>query len=136
MSRVRALAPTEHQVQVTLINFLRIALPRRVWHHSPNEVAIRGKGGMIVAGKQTAAGTVTGWPDIEGIGEREEPILFFETKRLKGGRLSEDQARVGTQLEALGHRWAVARSIGEIEAALARWGIAHRAAGNARFSQG
>tara|TARA_R110000772_G_scaffold240185_2_gene352361 strand:+ start:230 stop:619 length:390 start_codon:yes stop_codon:yes gene_type:complete len=108
---------TEDQLQMRIGQWLDLALPPgAVWHHSPNE----GNRHVAYKVKQKRMGTKAGWPDIEIFvpGDQSKVgisiSIFIELKRLKGGKLSENQAMVRDKLELAGCFWQLCRSIDQV----------------------
>ena len=120
---------TESQVQRAIVDYLRRVLPYAITHHSPNEGVRGGRAGYLDGAMAKAAGQVSGYPDIEVLlhAKNGGPV-FFEVKS-RTGRLSNSQAVMHDRLDALGYRVAVVRSIDDVRAALASWGVWTRESG-------
>ena len=69
-----------------------------------------------------AMGTIKGWPDLTCI--LPGPVVAFFEVKAPGNSPDKDQKDLHIALRALGCRVAVVRSVEEVEAALADWGIA------------
>lgn len=110
----------EGPIHRAVLAFVRAALPRAVVHHSPNEVARRGKAGMLNAQRQRSLGTVTGWPDLEVIISGR--VYFLEVKA-PDGRQTEAQREVQAMLAAQGAPYALVRSVDDARSALLSWGL-------------
>lgn len=110
----------EGPIHRAVLAYVKTALPRAAVHHSPNEVARRGKAGMINAQRQRSLGTVTGWPDLEVIVSGR--IYFLEVKA-PAGKQTEAQREVQAMLATQGAPYAVVRSVDEARAALVSWGL-------------
>lgn len=112
-------APTasEHAIQVSLVNELVYKLrPEIVRYAIPN-------GGLRnprVAQQLKAEGLLPGMPDL-GFAMEGGRCSWIEMKTDKGA-LRDSQWGVRRKLEALGHKWALARSVEEALAHLASWG--------------
>jgi hypothetical protein len=107
----------EHQLQVALVNELTYKLrPEIVRFAIPN-------GGLRnprVAMQMKAEGLLPGMPDL-GFAMEEGRNNWIELKTDKG-QLSDYQWGIRRRLEALGHRWALARSVDEALDHLSNWG--------------
>lgn len=109
---------TEDELQQQVAQWLELALPAGcVFHHSPNE----GTRHVRFKMKLRNMGTKFGWPDLEifvpadasrtGISSS----IFIELKRLKGGRLNENQQKMRDALQDAGCHWGLARSLEQVE---------------------
>lgn len=78
-------APLEDQEQLALVNWLRMKGIR--FHHSPNG----GHRHKATAGRLKAQGVSAGFPDLIIFPNRGQSVLFIELKRVKGGRVSDEQ---------------------------------------------
>lgn len=110
----------EGPIHRAILDYLRLALPDAVIHHSPNERDMRGPAAIRQIIRARALGTRKGWPDIEVI--LPGRCLFFEVKS-PGCYPTQEQREVGEALRALGHFWAVVRSVDDAEAALRSAGV-------------
>lgn len=108
---------SEHAIQAQLVNDLTFKLrPEIVRYAIPN-------GGLRnprVAMQLKAEGLLPGMPDL-GFAMEEGRTNWIEMKAEKGG-LSDYQWGIRRRLEALGHKWAMARSVDEALEHLAAWG--------------
>ena len=113
-------AMTEDQLQYQVVTYLDVSLPNNcVYHHSPNE----GKRHINYINRLKKLGTKYGWPDLEifvpmtdtksGMNE----ALFIELKT-KRGSMNENQRRMRDALVDAGFKWALYRSVGDVEAFL------------------
>lgn len=118
----------ESGVQRAIVAYLRRVLPDAIVHHSPNEGVRGGRDGYLDGAFKKSAGQVAGFPDLIVIPWAHIGPLFLEVKSASG-RLSEAQAVMLDRLATLGYRVAVVRSIDDVRARLAEWGIATREAG-------
>lgn len=110
-------APSEHSIQVGLIRELEYKLrPELVRYAIPNG----GLRNARVAQKMKAEGLLPGMPDL-GFAMEEGRSRWLEMKTGKGS-LSDYQWGIRRKLEALGHEWALARSIDEALEHLSKWG--------------
>jgi hypothetical protein len=92
--------------------------PAWQWTHIPSG-ELRDK---ITASKLQRMGTKPGWPDFIFIG----PNRFFfglELKRIRTGRISEEQSRVGAHIEACGFAYLCTSSVDVAVAELKRFDI-------------
>ncbi|WP_282026878.1 VRR-NUC domain-containing protein [Limimaricola cinnabarinus] len=108
----------EGPVHKAILAYLRAALPGAVIHHSPNETKWRSTRAMHTVQKAKAMGTLSGFPDLLVIycGS----VWCIEVKAPKG-RLSDAQRAVGADIEAMGGRWGVARSVDDARALVEAW---------------
>lgn len=120
---------TEDPIHKAILQWLRLVLPDAIVHHSANEGVRGGKAGIIDGARRKSMGQVAGFPDIQVIPWRHIGPMFFEVKTTDG-RITKDQAAIIKQLEALGYRCAVVRSINDVRARLFEWGIPTREAGS------
>ena len=88
--------PLEHVEQVSLVNFFRSTYPEVLIFAIPNG-SLRH---ISVARKLQSEGVVPGIPDLF----IPEWRLWIEMKRVKGGRLSEDQKDMIAHLEQCGYK--------------------------------
>lgn len=121
----------ETRLQIAAVNLLRLALPAdAVLHHSHNE----GKRSKRDASLARAMGQRAGFADLVIFWQRE--VYFIEFKRPDGGgRQERSQKEFQDDMAATGfERYAIARSIEDVEAALRSWGVPLKIVGNARGS--
>lgn len=78
---------------------------------------------MMDGKRKKAMGQVAGFPDIVVFPWSHLPVMFFEVKA-HGGYASEAQKAIHERLRVLGYRVALVRSIDDVAAAMAEWGIA------------
>ena len=96
-----------------------------VIHHSPNEAPLSSrdpKGAAIAMCNAKAMGMQPGFPDLVVFPFSHVGPLFFEVKAPKG-KVSEAQQIVMGRLDELGYRVAVVRSVDDVAARLAEWGV-------------
>ena len=74
---------TEDDIQIYLLDLLRVNFPKAVITHIPNQVNRRGKGGMIEAGRKRKLGVLKGFPDIL-VALPEGRCVFVEMKAPRG----------------------------------------------------
>ena len=110
----------EAPIQRGIVAYLRKVLPRDcIVHHSPNEHRRKpGKEAMLHAVNDRRAGVVKGFPDLIVLTYR--GAYFFEVKAPKGYPSAEQKA-LHRQLEQMGYRVAVVRSVDDVRAALREW---------------
>jgi len=114
---------TDHEgpIHRSILHYLRLRFPRALIFHPANELALRGdpKFKAIAQNKAKALGMLPGAPDIcmlhDGL------FYGFEVKAAKG-RASEHQTLVGLAIRENGGRWALVRSIADVQAALEKEG--------------
>lgn len=108
---------SEHSIQVSLVKTLEYKLrPELVRYAIPNG----GLRNMRVAQQMKAEGLLPGMPDL-GFALENGQSAWLEMKNGKGS-LSDYQWGIRRKLEALGHQWALARSVEEALEHLHRWG--------------
>ena len=108
---------TEYELHVSILDYLRIALPEgSAIHHSPNEGAHK----IAYRMKQKRQGVIAGWPDLEifvpPAAWQSETVpwcpIFLEIKTPKG-RVSDNQKAAHELLTNCGCVVEVVRSIEE-----------------------
>ncbi|OOY21010.1 hypothetical protein BMI86_10190 [Thioclava sp. DLFJ5-1] len=72
--------------------------------------------------KNRERGTLSGFPDFVVL-LPDGMAIFIEVKAPTGGKLSKDQSELRRDLELMGFRYAVVRSVDELDAALRSWGF-------------
>jgi len=107
----------EGPIHLDVLAYLRLALPRAMIHHSPNEFGMSGAGIARQIAKAKHHGMVVGWPDIEVMLPGGK-TLFLEIKAPKRKPTAE-QVAVMAALQRLGHKVFVVRSVDEAAAAVA-----------------
>jgi hypothetical protein len=108
----------EGPVHRAILAYLRAALPGAVIHHSPNETKWRSKRAMQTVQKAKRMGTLAGFPDLLVIWCG--AVWAIEVKA-PGNNPTPEQRAVGADIEAMGGRWGVARSVPEAEALVKAW---------------
>ena len=115
-------AVTEDELQIQVASWLPLALPPGcVFHHSPNE----GTRHVAFKTKIKRMGTKFGWPDLEIFVPADQSrtglssAIFIELKRIKGGRLNDNQKTMRDALLDAGAHWGMARSLDEVHEILA-----------------
>jgi hypothetical protein len=89
------IAPSEHDEQVGLVNWVRAKWPDLLIYAIPNG----GHRAISTAKALRAEGVVPGIPDLHIPAWR----LWIEMKRAKGGRLSPEQKAMIEHLQSIGH---------------------------------
>lgn len=112
----------ELPIHRAILNYLRLALPHAITHHSPQNFGVDGPGIARAVALAKSMGMVNGWPDLITIADGK--VLAWEVKA-EGGTTSADQAAVGAALQANGAHWAVVRSIDDVREYLGKWGVSH-----------
>ncbi len=112
----------EEPIQRALVQYLRAVLPGALVHHARNEINKRGSGISRELAQAAQLGAVKGFPDIIAILSATQGVLFFEVKA-PGNSATAAQRAIHAQLEGLGHRVAVVRSIDDVRSALDAWAI-------------
>lgn len=116
-----ALPPAkEISLHMSAAAFMRRALPPEIiWYHCPNG-EVRDK---ATAGKLKGMGVLAGVPDLCFVMPNGQ-AAFLELK-VGGGRLDDDQITFGFRARSVGCGHAVATTMEEVEAVLARWMTAY-----------
>ena len=112
----------EARIQAPCVEFVRTVAPKLLIFAIPNG----GYRTPAEAARLKWTGTVAGMPDL-GIVAPGGKIHFIEVKTATG-RLSDAQRAVHAALTALGTAPVIARSINDVRAALAAWGLETREA--------
>lgn len=107
----------EGPLQRACVDFLRQTFPGAIVHHSAGERA-----GARAGARARDMGQVAGFPDIILL-LPEGRTAFFEVKA-PTGRVADVQRAFMARLDALAHPCAVVRSVADVRAALAAWGVA------------
>lgn len=111
----------EGPIHRSILDYLRLTLPKAVIHHSANEIGLSGKAIERVIAKAKWNGMLVGFPDIIVI-TAGSPAIGFEVKA-PGGYPSDAQKAVGAALQAAGAHWAVVRSTDDVRECLREWGV-------------
>lgn len=119
----------EGPIHRSILAWLRVAMPDAIVHHSANEGVRGGFRGARDGANKKAMGQVAGFPDILVLPWSNIGPLLFEVKA-PGNYADATQKALHAQLEALGYRVAVVRSIDDARASLRAWGIATKEAGS------
>jgi len=115
-------ASHEAPIQRAIVAYLRRVLPDAIVHHSANEGVRGGRDGYLDGAIKKGMGQEPGFPDLLIIAHAHIGPMFLEVKSATG-RVSVAQAAMLEKLAALGYRVAVVRSIDDVRARLAEWGI-------------
>jgi len=108
----------EGPIHKAILQLLDVALPGdAIYHHSPNEVDMRGAEVARQIAKARKLGTKPGWPDIEIIWQGR--VYFMEVKALTNQ--SDSQRDIQRDLVRCGAQYAVVRSVTDAEASLKKW---------------
>jgi len=119
------MSDVEAPIHRAILQYLRLAMPRAIIHHSPNENALSSrdrKGAAISAARLKGLGMVPGFPDLVVFPYASVGPLLLEVKSPKG-KLSPHQVWVGERFTDLGYRYAVVRSVTDVQAKLAEWAV-------------
>lgn len=108
----------EGPIHKAILQYLHTQYPDALIHHSPNEGVRGGKRGQIDGARRKAMGQLPGFPDL--IMYWRCYLWAFEVKSPQG-RVSDDQKATGALIEANGGRWAVVRSVDDVQAAIKEW---------------
>ena len=110
--------PTEHKLQVALMDYLRIAGRRDLhWFAVPNG----GHRHIAEASRLKAEGVRSGTPDLCFMLEGGK-VAWLEMKTAKG-TLGPAQKAFRDLAQRLGHQWGLARSVDEAIVLLTQWGV-------------
>lgn len=105
-------APTEHDLQVQCLRWLRAAYRDVLCYAIPNG----GQRNAIVAAKLKEEGATAGIPDMHiPIPKGDYASLYIEMKNGKAGRLSEHQKEMIQRLQAYGNKVVVCRTFDEFK---------------------
>jgi len=113
----------EARQQAAIVEYVRTVAPQIIIWHVPNG-GLRDK---AVAARLKWMGVLAGVLDLT-LALEEGRCAFWECKRPKGGRLSDDQKEIIAKLESLGHIWARVLNIDDAKRELARLGVETREA--------
>ena len=113
---------SEAQIHKAILQYLEVALPKAVIHHSPNEVDVRGPDVARAIVKARGMGTRKGFPDLVVFPFAHVGPIFFEVKA-KRGALTLEQSAMIERLAALGYKAAVVRSVDDVVDRLSEWGV-------------
>lgn len=115
---MKAPGPSEHKIQVALLDYLQIAGRRELyWFAIPNQSNRH----IHNAAKMKAEGVRSGAPDLVFM-LPEGRVAWLEMKTAIG-RLSDTQKAFRDRALALGHFWALARSVDDAIPHLTKWGV-------------
>lgn len=110
--------PTEHKLQVSLIDYLAYTAKPEIFYFAiPNQ----GNRHIMNATKMKAEGVRSGVADLCFM-LPEGRVGWLEMKTSKGV-LSDNQKAFRDRAMALGHHWALARSVDEAVVHLTSWGV-------------
>lgn len=121
--------PSEHKIQVQLIDYLQVAARRDVYYFAiPNQSNRH----ISNAARMKAEGVRSGIADLCFMlpGGR---VAWLEMKK-PGGSLSDTQKQFRDRAQALGHYWALAKSLDEAIPHLRAWGVLKERAPSNLFS--
>lgn len=115
---MKAPHPSEHKIQVALLDYLMFAGRKDLyWFAIPNQSNRH----IQNAAKMKAEGVRSGIPDLCFLLEQGR-VAWLEMKT-QVGRLSDTQKAFRDRALALGHYWAMARSVDEAIPHLTEWGV-------------
>lgn len=116
MKRVRSLGPSEHKIQVHLMDYLRYAARPEIYYFAiPNQSNRH----IASAAKMKAEGVRSGVADLCFM-LPDGRAGWLEMKK-PGGSMSPTQKAFRDRCHMLGHRWALAKSIDEALEVLTKW---------------
>jgi len=100
--------PTEHQEQAALIKWARLSKARYPMLNMLYAIPNAAKRSVRIASMMKAEGMVSGVPDLHlAAPSGNHHGLFIEMKRIKGGKVSENQAEWLHKLGKYGYKTAV-----------------------------
>jgi hypothetical protein len=109
----------EDRIQIAILDYLEAVAPDLICFAVPNE----GKRSYTVAARHKLLGMVAGVPDLVlSYGGR----AFFLEVKSPAGRLRPAQKEFLDRAQASGAKAAVVRSVDDVRAALAAWGVPTR----------
>ena len=121
-----AVAKPEQAIHKAVLRYLELVFAgKAVIPHSANEAPLSRrdpKGAAIAMANAKAMGLRPGFPDLVVLPFSHIGPLFFEVKAPKG-RVSEAQQIMMGRLDELGYKVAVVRSVDDVAARLAEWGV-------------
>lgn len=112
--------PAEDAVQAAVIGYIRRCVPLAMVWSTPNE----GRRTVAERGRLLRLGLLAGVADLTVL--LPGPMVIFLECKSPTGRVSEAQDAFAAGVTARGAHWACVRSIEDVRAALAGWGIATR----------
>lgn len=122
----------EGPVQITIVEFLELAIPEAIVHHCQNEVKRSGKSFAKMIAAAIKLGMKKGFPDLL-VALPDGRTIYFEVKVPKdpitGAAATyarPEQKALHQRMQDMGHLVAVVRSIDDVKAALDGWGIPYR----------
>lgn len=113
---------SEDDLTYAVADFLSAACPDLLWWHTPNG----GKRAIAVARKMKRMGTLRGVPDLQFLLPG-KPAHFIELKA-EGGYQSPEQKGFQILAEERGCKYAVCRSVEDVQQTLQEWGVQMRIA--------
>jgi hypothetical protein len=108
----------EGPIHRAVMDYLRVALPGAVIHHSANEFGLSGPNVARQIAKNRHNGMLVGFPDLMVLWHGN--FWAFEVKAPKG-KPTDAQVAVGASIERMGGKWAVVRSVDDAAACVAAW---------------
>lgn len=112
--------PAEDDVQAAVIDYLMRCLPHALVWSTPNE----GRRTPAERGRLLRLGLRAGVADLTVL--MPDGQLFFLECKSATGKVSPEQKAFAAAVEDRGARWACVRSIDDLRAALAGWGVVTR----------
>ncbi|MCB5411804.1 VRR-NUC domain-containing protein [Pseudogemmobacter faecipullorum] len=112
----------EGPIHRSILDYLRLALPDALIHHSPNAIGLSGYKLSRQIAENRENGTVKGFPDLIVLPWANIGPMLFEVKA-PGNYPDKDQRELHERLTTLGYRVAVVRSPEDVAAKLDEWGI-------------
>ena len=121
----------EERLQRAVVEFIQRAAPQLLFYACPNGGVSKGQNG-----RNKSMGVMAGAPDLHFVLQASWPanhneIAYIELKAGKNG-LSPAQKTFRAVCELRGIKWALCRSVEDVEATLRGWGVALKATTGAR----
>ena len=113
----------EHAMQTTCAVFLARALPLDATFTSVDPATDQ-KMSVTAGARRKARGCRPGWPDIQVV---YRGLLHCIELKIDNGKQSENQIAMQAEIERAGGRYAICRSVEDVERQLIAWGIPLRA---------
>ena len=123
----------ETPVQVAIVQYLELTQPAWIVHHCKMEINKRGKAIQIEIAKAKRKGSKVGFPDLLVLPWAHIGPVFLEVKA-EGNYASPAQKDMHRQLERLGYRVGVVRSVEDVQERFAAWGLPTIPPGKQGFS--
>lgn len=114
----------EETIHKAIVNYLRFILPHGwIVQHTRNGGMSKGENG-----RAKGMGAIVGWPDLAIYGQTEEaePTVYFLEVKTPRGVATSEQRKLHDKLRDIGFPVAVVRSLDDVRAKIAEWGLPSR----------